>query len=134
MLARRIILGLGVTAVAVVGCGPERRGALANAPVTPDTVAEHRGERLFYKHCSRCHPGGESGLGPALNDKPLPELAIETQIRKGLGAMPAFSEHHLKDDEVDAIADFVIEMRKALHTPTPQPRPDADRPQTSAGM
>ena len=111
MLAQRIA-GVTVAALAMTTCGPQRRGALVGAPVTPDTVAERRGERLFYQHCSKCHPGGESGLGPALNDKPLPEIAIETQIRKGLGAMPSFSEHHLSDEEVDAIAEFVIELRK----------------------
>ncbi len=97
------------------------------APITPDTVAERRGERLFYKHCSRCHPGGEAGLGPALNDKPLPELAIETQIRQGLGAMPAFDGHHLSDAEVDAIAKFVVDLRT-----TPRTTPEANGTPTSA--
>jgi len=102
--------------VVVTSCGPERRGALVGAPMRPDTPAETRGQRLFFKHCSRCHPGGEAGLGPALNDKPLPEIAIETQIRRGLGAMPAFDGHHLSDDDVDAIAEFVIDLRNTERT------------------
>ena len=116
MRADRVLLA---TFIVGASCGPARRGQLAGAPVTPDTVAEHRGERLFYKHCSKCHPGGEAGLGPALNNKPLPEIAIETQIRKGLGAMPSFDAHHLSDEDVDAIAEFVTELRNTERT-TPE--------------
>jgi mono/diheme cytochrome c family protein len=120
----RSLVGV-VLATSLFACGPQRRGELVGAPVTPDTVAEHRGERLFFQHCSKCHPGGEAGLGPALNDKPLPEIAIETQIRKGVGAMPAFSAHHLKDEEVEAITKFVVELRETRPTkshPVERPR------------
>lgn len=101
-----------VIAVLAASCGPSRRGELVGAPVTPETQDERRGERLFYRYCSSCHPGGEAGLGPALNDKPLPEIAITTQIRRGLGAMPAFPPRALDDAEVEAIADYVIELRQ----------------------
>ena len=76
-------------------------------------LAEHsaRGAALFQKLCYQCHPAGNSGLGPALNDKPLPEAAIRTQIREGVGAMPSFGADQLTDEEVDAIADYVQEMR-----------------------
>jgi mono/diheme cytochrome c family protein len=118
-----------VLVLALAGCGPQRRGPLVGAPVTTDTPAERRGERLFYRHCARCHPGGEAGLGPALNNKPLPELAIETQIRKGVGAMPAFSEHHLDDAQVEAIAEYVIALRKTPARSDPRRgRPDDPRP------
>ncbi len=53
----------------------------------------------------------------APNDKPLPELAIRTQIRTGVGAMPSFDESWLTDDEVDAIAEYVQALRAA-----PKPR------------
>ncbi len=112
-------------ALAAAGCGPQRREPLVGPPVTVDTPAERRGERLFYRFCARCHPGGEAGLGPALNNKPLPEVAIRAQIRKGLGAMPAFPEHHLDDAQVAEIADYVVALRKA---PTPPERPAAPRP------
>lgn len=94
------------------GCGSKRRGELVGRPIIPDTPAERRGERLFYRYCASCHPGGEAGLGPALNDKPLPESLVRTQIRKGLGAMPAFHEDKLTDAQVDEIAAFVSELRQ----------------------
>jgi mono/diheme cytochrome c family protein len=52
-------------------------------------------------NCHQCHPGGGGGLAPSINDKPLPEGLIKTQIRQGLGAMPAFTEKHLSDADVD---------------------------------
>ena len=102
--------------VALAGCGSARRGELVGAPVVADSPQERRGERLFYRHCSKCHPGGEAGLGPALNNKPLPAIAIRTQIRQGLGAMPAFDGHHLSDADVEAIVEFVIVLRQTPRT------------------
>ncbi len=115
-MRRADIVGHGLVALVIAmaaGCGSSRRGELVDRPVTPDTAHEQRGARLFFQHCHRCHPGGEVGLGPSLNDKPLPALAIRTQIRSGVGAMPAFSDRELADGEVDAIAEYVLELRKS---------------------
>lgn len=115
-------IGVGVVAAIVLGlgalgaCGAKQRGEPAGPPVRPDTVAEARGARLFDQHCYPCHPGGEAGLGPALNDKPLPAFAIQLQIREGIGAMPAFDHDHLTDDEVDAIVAYVEELRASPST------------------
>ncbi|MDC4226474.1 MAG: cytochrome c [Candidatus Manganitrophus sp.] len=56
-------------------------------------------------------PEGEAGLGPALNNKPLPGWMIRFQVRHGLGAMPAFSEKEISDRELD---DLVIAYLKAF--------------------
>jgi mono/diheme cytochrome c family protein len=61
--------------------------------------------------CNRCHPGGEAGLGPALNDKPFPDFLKRFQVRHGLGVMPHFSKDELTDPQLDAILDYL----KALH-------------------
>jgi mono/diheme cytochrome c family protein len=97
--------------VLVAACGRSHRGEPQGPSVTPDSAHEARGAVLFRKLCFQCHPGGNSGLGPALNDKPLPEAAIRTQIREGVGAMPSFGEDQLSDGDVDAIADYIQEMR-----------------------
>lgn len=106
-----ILIGLIFTPD-LFGCGSKRRGELVGRPIIPDTPTEKRGERLFYRYCASCHPGGEAGLGPALNDKPLPESVVRAQIRKGLGAMPAFYEDKLTDAQVEEIAAFVSELRQ----------------------
>lgn len=120
-MAIRVMVGVIIVVFGgLSSCGPAHRGEPTGPRVRPDTVAEARGERLFFQYCSKCHPGGSGGLGPSLNDKPLPELAIRTQIRKGVGAMPSFDDHVLRDDDVAAIATYVQELRA---TPA---KPNAD--------
>jgi mono/diheme cytochrome c family protein len=63
-------------------------------------------------HCQKCHPGGEAGLGPALNDKPLPVFLMRFQVRKGLGAMPAFPESRISGDELDDLLKYVVAFRR----------------------
>jgi mono/diheme cytochrome c family protein len=104
----------------MLGCGHKHRGEPQGPSVKPDNVAEAVGARLFSRFCFQCHPNGEAGLGPALNDKPLPELAIRTQIREGVGAMPAFDGDLLTDEEVAAIARYVQDLRG---TPSTFPAP-----------
>lgn len=102
-----------IVILAAAGCGASQRGEPSGPPVRPDDATEARGQRLFAQFCYQCHPGGEGGLGPSLNDKPLPELAVRTQIREGVGAMPGFGEQLLSDDDVAAIAEYVEELRQS---------------------
>lgn len=110
----RIVAFALVIALGACG-GAEHRGPPQGPEVRPDNPEEARGERLFHRFCYQCHPGGGAGLGPALNDKPLPELAIKEQIRRGVGEMPGFPESILSEGDVDAIADYVDDLR---HTPS----------------
>src|SRR3546814_14577651 len=69
------------------------------------------GERVFMRECSVCHPRGEAGLAPGINNKPLPEFLIKFQVRNGLGAMLSFSEEHVSPEELDAIVEYLEHMR-----------------------
>lgn len=62
--------------------------------------------------CHQCHPGGMAGLGPSLNDKPLPGFLVRTQVREGLGAMPSFDEDELNDADLDQLVAFVGRLRE----------------------
>ena len=63
------------------------------------------GQKVFMKQCSQSHPPGDAGLGPALNDKPLPAFLIRRQVLQRFGALPAFSEARVADPEwADVIA------------------------------
>ena len=55
--------------------------------------------------------GGEAGLGPAINDKPLPEFLIKTQVRVGLGAMPSFHRRQINEDELDDLIRYLKALR-----------------------
>jgi mono/diheme cytochrome c family protein len=69
------------------------------------------GQRVFSANCYQCHPGGAAGAGPAINDKPLPENLIKTQVRAGLGAMPGFGKDRIDDEQLDAVVRYLKELR-----------------------
>jgi mono/diheme cytochrome c family protein len=108
----RLASVLAISLVAVA-CGKTQRGEPKAPELTPRSSEAAYGGMLFRKFCYQCHPNGAGGLGPAINNKPLPEIAIRTQIRKGVGAMPSFDEKWLSDDEVAAIAEYVQALRAA---------------------
>ena len=96
---------------ALAACGPARRGVPFGPPLQL-TEQEQQGEQLFMAHCHQCHPGGAAGLGPAINNKPLPGAAMHLQIRKGVGTMPAFSEEILSGPQVDAIVAYLNKLQQ----------------------
>jgi mono/diheme cytochrome c family protein len=102
-------------------CGSARRGDAVGIPVTASGAAL-TGRIVFANTCNPCHPGGESGLGPALNDKPLPDFLVRLKVRNGLGSMPAFPESELDDDSLDAILEWMSALRDA--TPRSPERTD----------
>jgi mono/diheme cytochrome c family protein len=77
------------------------------------TEQELRGEVLFFKHCNECHPQGESGLGPSLNEKPLPDFAVKNQVRNPIAIMPEFEEDVITDAELEDM----VEYMKAVKNP-----------------
>jgi len=94
-------------------CGTARRGAPVFAPVSLASAEVVKGQAVFDTYCQKCHPGGESGLGPALNNKPLPGFMIRFQVRNGLGVMPAFKEAVIPDEELDSMVAYMKTLRKA---------------------
>jgi mono/diheme cytochrome c family protein len=97
--------------LAAIGCGSARRSEPLVGAFTPASAAIERGERVFMANCHPCHPGGEAGLGPALNDKPLPGALIRLQVRAGLGAMPAFAATEIADADLDALLAYLRARR-----------------------
>lgn len=94
-------------------CGTARRSeALGNAPVVAD-AAEQRGQSVFMQHCNACHVGGAGALAPGINDKPLPAFLMRFQVRRGLGAMPAFPGEKISDAELDDLIAYLRALRQA---------------------
>ncbi len=86
------------------GCASARRGEPIREPLEQTDTALVRGEQLFMEKCNKCHPHGESGLGPSIANKTLaPSFAIRFQVRHGLGAMPSFSDKEIPSSDLDAI-------------------------------
>jgi mono/diheme cytochrome c family protein len=93
-------------------CGAARRREPLATPVALDERAE-RGRTVFMTSCHQCHPGGEAGLGPALNDKAFPEFLKKFQVRHGLGTMPSFSEQKISDEQLDDLMEYLKALRRA---------------------
>lgn len=101
-----LTIAVGLT----VGCGPARRSEPLMGPLTLTSEAE-RGRTVYMKYCHQCHPGGEAGLGPALNDKALPTFLKKFQVRRGLGSMPSFSDEEISDQELDDTMSYLEALR-----------------------
>jgi mono/diheme cytochrome c family protein len=99
------------SALVLAACGPARIGEPFGPPVRLTAEAE-TGERVFMAQCQQCHPGGAAGLGPAINNKPLPAFLIRYQVRRGLGAMPEFDEGAISDAELEGLVAYLQELRR----------------------
>jgi mono/diheme cytochrome c family protein len=102
-----------VILLTLVGCRSARRGEPIIGPSSISDPAVARGRLVFQQHCHQCHPGGEGGLGPALNNKPAPAFLIKTQVRLGLGAMPGFEKERIDSEELDDLTTYIIWLRRA---------------------
>jgi mono/diheme cytochrome c family protein len=90
------------------GCSSARRSEPIKAPASLTSEKLINGQKGFYRYCSHCHPHGEAGLGPALNNKRLvPGFLIKFQVRNGLGKMPSFSSEIISPEELDNIVEYI---------------------------
>ena len=94
------------------GCGSPRRGEPLQGPLPLTDAQVERGRLVFMQHCQKCHPGGEAGLGPGLNDKPFPSFLQHFQVRHGLGAMPAFSPQEISEAQLDDLLAYLHALRR----------------------
>ncbi|MEA2627324.1 MAG: hypothetical protein QOD06_3369 [Candidatus Binatota bacterium] len=108
---RRATLLAGGIALIAAACGSARRSLPIAGPQKLASAELARGRDVFQRHCDSCHPGGEAGVGPAINDKPLPRFLIRFQVRHGLGAMPAFSADELRDDDLERLISYLQALR-----------------------
>lgn len=115
LIKATVTLGVcvGVSLLAFGCAANARRGEPSYRPMAIDTPQLKQGQRVFMNKCQSCHPGGEGGMGFALNNKPLPAGLIKLQVRKGLGAMPSFGPEQISDEELDALAAYVVALRGA---------------------
>ncbi len=102
-----IVCGLGVLSA----CSARRGEPFTGGAPTGDSRVEH-GRIVFMQNCHKCHPGGEAGLGPSINDKPLPEFLMKTQVRVGLGAMPSFHRNRISGRDLDDLIRYLKALRR----------------------
>lgn len=98
--------------VGFYGCGTAKRGEPTKKPLILNNEEVVNGREVFMMHCQPCHPGGEAGLGFAINNKPLPGFLIRFQVRNGLGVMPSFKKEHISGKELDNLVAYLKVLRK----------------------
>ena len=103
-----VLFALGLATCVASACGTTRLGENTNGLPALSAIAR-RGEVVFMHRCHKCHPGGEAGLGPAINGKPLPGFLMHFQIRAGLGVMPAFDDDLINGAELDELLAYLSE-------------------------
>lgn len=93
------------------GCSGRRSEPLRGALNVSDPQVAH-GQQVYMSRCDKCHPGGDAGLGPSLNNKPLPGFMVAFQARHGMGAMPAFTAEELPRPDLDAVVAYLKALRR----------------------
>lgn len=109
-----ILVSTLALALLSTACRGVRRGQPITGPLAVNTPQVQQGRLAYAAHCYQCHPGGEGGLGPALNDKLFPVWLMKTQVRLGLGVMPGFGNETISDQELDDLMAYVIALRKDI--------------------
>jgi hypothetical protein len=107
-----ILIPVVVLAWLATGCSSPRRGEPLAGPMMITVPEIKKGQKVFMKNCQQCHPGGEAGLGPALNNKPLPNFAVRLQVRHGFGAMPAFPEKEISEEDLTHLLAYLKELKQ----------------------
>jgi mono/diheme cytochrome c family protein len=83
---------------AIWGCGE-----IANARQGPRTP-----EQIYDTTCGYCHG---HNVGPIIKGRKLPAVAVETFVRTGSGAMPAFKPTEISDAELKALAKWISDSK-----------------------
>jgi mono/diheme cytochrome c family protein len=106
-----------IVAFVAIGCGgsPRRSETVQGHAPTPSTSEEVAGQQVFMKNCNQCHPLGEGGLGPPINNKSFPTAIIEAKVRTGLGGdMPSFPKEVVSSQELDQLVAY-LKVLKSNH-------------------
>jgi mono/diheme cytochrome c family protein len=97
--------------VILFSCMSRKSEPVAGKSFTPANEHIRNGEQKFNMYCQKCHPGGEGGLGPALNSNPAPGFIKRFQVRHGLGVMPSFKKNEIAKQDVKDIAKYLKALK-----------------------
>ena len=94
-------------------CGPQRRAQTnMSEEIINESPQASKGRLVFKTNCQKCHPDGESGVGPPLNNIHLPGFLVRAKIRSRAlllwtGRMPAFKKNEISKKEMDDLMVFI---------------------------
>lgn len=104
-----IVLGAGLIMVQILwnACASRKAEPIKQKEFSVADAHVKNGEKAFMIHCQKCHPGGEAGLGPALNSNPAPQFVKRFQMRHGLGVMPSFTKDEISKGDLKDISAYL---------------------------
>ena len=102
--------------LAFSSCGSARRSEPIRGPLAMNDQLK-RGQLVFMQQCHKCHPGGEAGEGPSINNIPLPGVLLKFRVRSrafflGAGRMPSFKKHEISQAELADLVQYLKALRK----------------------
>jgi mono/diheme cytochrome c family protein len=98
-----------LAAVGLAACDTQS-GATTPRPDGAGSVPRS-GDVLFARYCNTCHPGGGRGAGPSLLVADYSAAELKSVIRHGKSRMPGFGASTISDEELDALATYVVGLK-----------------------
>ncbi len=112
MRKKNIIVILSITVSWLLNsCALRKSEPIVGKTFTAKNMQVQHGQELYMKHCQKCHPNGEGGLGPALNPNPAPGFVKKMQVRVGLGTMPSFNQQEISKDDLKDISRYLKALK-----------------------
>jgi mono/diheme cytochrome c family protein len=106
----RLLTSMFYLLLFTVACSPRRSEPISGKPVKKDARIEN-GMKVYMIHCQKCHPNGEAGLGPAINNKPVPGFIKRFQVRHGLGVMPSFKKDEISKGDLRDMSRYMKALK-----------------------
>jgi mono/diheme cytochrome c family protein len=113
----RKLLLFSMGGILFISCGTAKRSEPVKAKLDIKSEGIASGQMVFMKNCHKCHPGGQAGVGPSLNNIHLPGFLIRIRVRDkafllGLGRMPSFKINEISRLEMDDLILYLEALKK----------------------
>jgi mono/diheme cytochrome c family protein len=112
----RLVLIVSVALVVIASCGGDKTRDQYSVRVTEDGPVDFAlVKKLYDVKCALCHgsDGAQQFAGAKnLSESTLPKADVVLRITEGKGSMPPHKDV-LSEEQIDAIADFVMTLRNA---------------------
>lgn len=98
-----------VVSLAAAACGGTSTGGTTPASTTPDATGAVAstdvvtGQGVWTANCGGCHSESEGGYGPRVGGLGWAPDRMRTQIRRGEGRMPGFSQSQISPTDLEAL-------------------------------